>query len=307
TWVGRYHAIKSDIRTIDFNPVVAYRVSPDLSVGGGMRIAYTRGVLSNAVDFGTLDVTQFSSAYGGTPGANDGTATSEGDDIALGFNLGFLYQAMPATRVGMGYRSKLHTWLDGGADFNNGGSVGNSIASASGAFRRSGIKAEINLPETLSAGIHHDISPRLAVMAEVAWTAWSRLEELRIKFDNTSQSDTVIVSKWNNSMFYSVGATYKANERWTLRGGVAYDQTPVPDNTRTPRVPDEDRYWISFGARYQISGNSFFDFGYTRLFFKEATLSLSTSTDTNNQLRGNLRGHYDLSADVVAVQYRMSF
>lgn len=305
-WVGRYHAIKSDIRTFSFNPVVAYKVSPQLSVGGGVQIAYTRGILSSAVDFGTIDAVNFAGAFGGTPGASDGTGTSEGDDLALGYNLGVLYEIQSGTRVGAAYRSKLHNRLDGAANFNN-GTIGNAISSASGAFVTSGIKAEINLPETFSVGVHHEISPRLAVMAEVAWTAWSRLEELRIQYDNSAQSDDVIKSNWKNSMFYAAGATYKANDKWTLRTGIAMDKTPVPDATRTPRVPDEDRFWISFGARYEISPNSSFDFGYTHMFFKDASLNLSTAADSNNNLRGNLRGHYDLSADVFAVQYRVLF
>lgn len=304
-WVGRYHAIKSDIRTFNFNPVAAYKVSPQLSVGGGVQIAYTRGILSSAVDFGTIDQRNFSGANGGVPGANDGTATSEGDDIALGYNFGVIYQVQPRTRIGAAYRSKLHNRLDGVAEFNN-SSVGNSIATASGAFKRSGIKAELNLPETVSFGIHHEISPRLAVMAEAAWTAWSRIEELRIKFDNSAQSDDVIHTRWNNTMFYSVGATYKATDRWLLRGGLAYDQTPVPDATRTPRVPDEDRFWLSFGARYEISANSSLDFGYTHLFFNDASIGLSTS-DSTNTLRGNLSGEFELSAHILAVQFRMLF
>lgn len=306
TWVGRYHAIKSDISTIDFNPVAAYKVSPQLSVGGGVRIAYTRGILSNAVDFGTLDILQYSNANGGVAGANDGTAVSEGDDLALGYNFGVLYQIQPSTRIGAAYRSKLHTRLDGAADFNN-SAVGNAISTSSGAFVRSGINAEVNLPESLSMGVHHDVSPRLALMAEASWTAWRRLEELRIRYDNSAQSDTVIKSNWKNSMFYAVGATYRANDRWTLRSGLAYDQTPVPDATRTPRVPDEDRLWVSFGARYEISPGSSFDFGYTHIFFREASVNLTTAADSNNNLRGNLKGHYDLSADIVAVQYRLQF
>lgn len=305
-WVGRYHALKSDIRSINFNPVVAYKVSPQLSVAGGIQIAYTRGIMSNAIDFGTLDAVSFGGAFGGTPAASDGTSTAEGDDLALGFNLGLLMEVRPGTRIGLAYRSKLHNRLDGAASFNN-GAVGDAIAAATGAFVRTGMQAEINLPETASVGIYHEVSDRLAVMAEAAWTAWSRLRELRLTFDNAAQADNVITSNWKDTWFVAVGATWRPSDRWVLRTGVAYDQSPVQDALRTPRVPDEDRIWLSLGATYRISPGASLDVGYTRLFLDDAAIGLSATADPNNAFRGNLSGRFDLSTDILAVQYRVQF
>ncbi len=304
-WVGRYHSIKSDIRTYNFNPVIAFKATPQLSLGGGVQVAYTRGVLSNAVDFGTLDIANFSNANGGVATQNDGLATSEGDALSVGYNFGLLWQFRPDTRVGFAYRSMLHSRLEGSASFNN-STVGNAISGSSGAFVKTGNKAELNLPESASLGIHHEVSPRLAVMAEAAWTAWSRVKELRVDFDNSAQSDNVTRSNWHNTMFLAVGATYKANDKWLLRAGVAYDESPIPNATRTPRVPDEDRTWISIGARYQVASGATLDFGYTHIFFKDASLSLTTA-DTNNNLRGNLSGSYTVSADILAVHYNQNF
>lgn len=164
----------------------------------------------------------------------------------------------------------------------------------------------MNLPESASLRIHHEVSPRLAVMAEAAWTVWSRIKELRVDFDNSAQSDNVTRSNWHNTMFLAVGATYKANDKWLLRAGVAYDESPIPNATRTLRVPDEDRTWVSIGARYQVASGATLDFGYTHIFFKDASLSLTTA-DTNNNLRGNLSGSYTVSADILAVHYNQNF
>jgi long-chain fatty acid transport protein len=305
-WVGRYHALKSDIRSINFNPVVAYKVTPHLSVAGGVQIAYTRGIMSNAIDFGTLDAVSFGGAFGGTPAGSDGTSTAEGDDLALGFNLGLLMEVRPGTRIGLAYRSKLHNRLDGATSFNN-GTVGEAIAAATGAFVQTGMQTEINLPETASVGIYHEVTDRLAIMAEAAWTAWSRLRELRLTFDNAAQSDNVITSTWEDTWFLAVGATWRANDRWVLRTGIAYDQSPVQDALRTPRVPDEDRIWFSLGASYHISPGASLDIGYTRLFLDDAAIGLSATADPNNAFRGNLSGRFDLSTDILAVQYRVQF
>lgn len=164
-WAGRYHALESDIKVYNLNPVAAYRVNSQLSVAGGLQFAYARGVLSNAVDFGTI-----ASGSGGIATQEDGIATSEGDDVTFGYNFGILYQIRPDTRIGATYRSKLHTRLKGGAEFNN-SARGNGVAGATGQFVRSEIDAEVNFPETASFGIHHQVNSRFAVMAEAAWTA----------------------------------------------------------------------------------------------------------------------------------------
>jgi long-chain fatty acid transport protein len=217
-WVGRYHAIDSEIKAIDLNPVLAYKVTPQLSIGGGLRVLYAQGRMSNAVDFGTIDVASLGNAFGGTPTLDDGYAEVEGDDIAFGFNFGILYQMTPSTRVGAAYRSKVDTELEGDARFNN-GTVGDAISGALGNFVNTGMVAEVTFPEIVSFGIHHDINSQWSVMAEAAWTRWSRLQELRIKFDNPLQPDDLTNSEWEDTWFLALGATYRHNSKLTARIG----------------------------------------------------------------------------------------
>ena len=306
-WTGRYHALKTDIKAIEFTPTLAYKITPKLSIGAGLRVMYARGEMSNAVDFGTLDQLPvenggFGGAFGGTPAMDDGFAEVEGDDFGFGFSLGLLYQLDQGTRIGVAYRSNIKTDLKGDGRFEN-GTVGGAIAGATGAFVDTGISAKVDFPEMVSFGLYHEVSPRWAVMAEAAWTRWSRLEELRVKFDNPVQPDHVTPSDWENSWFVAAGATYRYSSNLTFRFGLAYDQTPVPDSTRTPRVPDEDRIWVSVGVQYALGKSVALDFGYTHFFLPDPKIDLSAS-EPDNALRGNLTGSYDASADILAAQIR---
>lgn len=304
-WVGRYHAIDTMVKAVDVNPVLAYRVTPKLSIGGGLRVMYAEGKLSNAVDFGTIDAVALSGAAGGTPTMDDGIAEVRGDDFGFGYNFGILYQLTPSTRIGAAYRSRVLTNLEGPSHFNN-GAVGDAVGAAlGGAFVDTNISARIDFPETASFGIHHDISPKWSVMAEAAWTRWSRLKELRVKFDNPLQADEVIPADWKDTWFVALGTTYRHSQRLTARFGVAFDQTPTRNRTRTPRVPDEDRTWVSLGMQYAVSNTAFLDFGYTHLFIKETSIDLSTA-DPANTFRGNLSGHFDSGTDVFLLQYRVN-
>jgi len=304
-WVGRYHAIKTEIVGIEINPMLAYKITPKLSVGGGLRILYAKGELSNAIDFGTLAVILDGpdNVFGGVPAGNDGFAKVEGDDFGFGYNFGFLYEIDKGTRVGASYRSKISTNLDGDAKFDN-GAVGDAIGAAlGGAFSDTGITTKIDFPEMVSIGVYHDLTKRWAIMAEAAWTRWSRIKELRVKFDNPAQPDSVIPSDWEDSWFFSIGATYRHSSRLALRFGLSYDQTPVPDSTRTPRVPDEDRTWVSVGLQYALGKSAVLDIGYTHMFLPDAKIDLSAA-EPDNALRGNLAGSSEASADIFAVQLR---
>jgi long-chain fatty acid transport protein len=52
-WVGRYHALRSIVRTIDLNPSVSFRINDHVSVGAGMSAQYASVSLSQAVFTGT--------------------------------------------------------------------------------------------------------------------------------------------------------------------------------------------------------------------------------------------------------------
>ena len=91
------------------------------------------------------------------------------------------------------------------------------------------------------------VNDKLALMAEHQRTDWQSLQEVRITFDNPAQEDSAEDYKWKHANFYSLGGDYKLNDRLTLRAGVGRDEAPVSRPHRTPRLPDQDRYFYSLG------------------------------------------------------------
>ncbi len=305
-WVGRYHSLESELQSLAINPMVAYRPFDELSLGAGLQIARSAVRLTNAIDFGTLDQVSFGGAFGGTAGASDGFGEVEGKDWGFGFTLGLLYEPTEDTRLGIAYRSKITHDISGNATFLPGGAVGGGIAAASGAFVNTSASAELILPETLSVGAYHQLTADWAIMGEAAWTNWSRVKELRVRFDNPAQGDSVTVLDWHDSWFFALGTSYRILDKTTLRLGVAYEQTPVPTRTRTPRLADEARTWISLGLSYQPLDNLLIEAGYSHIFLPDARLRLTTA-DPNNIFRGNLAGRYDSAIDIVSLQARLRF
>lgn len=304
-WIGRYHAVHSRLKTVNINPALAWRVSDRISLGAGFQAQWAWAELTNAVDLGTIGAA--AGVPGALPGAQDGFADLEGDDWGYGWNAGVLLEPAEGTRLGVSYRSRIEHTLEGDVDFTlDPAGVGAALRAGAGLFRNTDAKADLTTPEAWAFGIHHEITPRFAVMAEADFTRWSRFEELRIEFDNPAQPDSVTEEDWRDTWFYALGATFRPAEAWTLRAGVAHDETPVPDRTRTPRIPDGDRTWLSLGVGWRPAAPLSFDAAYTHIWVDDAELDLRT-TGIGNASRGNLSGSYDNAIDIATVQIAWRF
>ncbi len=315
-WIGRYHGLDSALRVIDISfPTAAWRPVPGLALGGGFRILHADARLTNAVDEGTLATSLGLPGGPFTPGGEDGFADLQGEDWGWGGHAGLMVDfgafvpALDGLRFGAAYRSHVDFNIDGDTNFTSSGTAaGNSIQSFTQLNRDTGATADLDLPETVTFGLHYDITNEFAVMGQAEWTNWSRFDELVVDFDNNAQPNSVTEESWNDTWFFSVGTIYKPDwlEGLTLRLGGALDQSPVPDSTRTPRIPDEDRYWISAGAGYEPWPWLSFDFAYTHIFVPDADVDLRAS-DEGNTFRGNLSGTYAANIDIFSVQARLRF
>lgn len=286
-WAGRYQGIRSELTTVDINPALAYRVNNQLALGAGLSVQYADAELTQARFLGV--------------GVPDGKSKIDGDNWDYGFNLGAMFSPSQSTRFGIGFRSKVAQKVDG--DLNVTAANGMTIVSA-------GAEAEVDLPETVYLSAFHSLNSQLDLLASARWTNWSRFEELRIKFDN-GLPDSVTPENWDDSWTLSIGANYKVNSQWTLRAGYAHDESPVPDEDRTVRIPDSDRDWFTVGASYAPNANLTVDFGYAHLSgddadINEATIIAAPPT-APGIVQSSLVGSYDGSADILGVQLQYKF
>lgn len=305
-WVGRYHADRSEVRTININPALAYQLSPQFSLGAGINYQWLEGEFTQAVDFGSL------CALGGVgacaaPGANDGRARVKADDDAWGYNLGALWQPSGETRLGLAYRSRIKYHLKGNFEVTAPSATAAAAGAAAGIVN-SGASANVSVPATLSFSVHQSVARGWTLMGDVTRTYWSKLPELRIEFDS-AQPDSVTTLELKDVNRYSVGATYDTGGNWRYRVGVALDRTPTPNAARrTPRLPDADRTWIALGAGYRLSQTLSVDFAFVHLRIDDAPIDkVSASPAGEDFLRGSLSGNYKSSANILSAQVTWLF
>lgn len=288
-WVGRYHALHSDVTDINFSPSVAYRINENLSIGGAIQVAYTKARLSQAINLTAL-------TGGALPG--DGRGTVEGDDVGFGGDIGLLYEFSPTSRLGLNYRSQVDHTLEGSAKFE---ATTAQKAALGVNLRDTEASADLVTPDMVAVGFYHEVSPQWALMSDVQWTRWSTFKELRIKYDS-GRADSITRENWHDTWFFSLGTTYTMDDHNKFHFGVAYDQAPMKDEDRTARIPDSDRYWLSAGYTYTLNPKVQGNIGYTHIFADSATLDEASVLGS-----GRLTGSYDSSVDIISASIVLKF
>lgn len=321
-WMGRFQALNSEVKTYNFNPSLSWRPNEKLSFGIGANYQRIQAELTNSLNYtavvaqalqarvaaGTLPASQLPILVGQNLGLQ-GTTAVRGDDSAWGYDVGMLYEFTPDTRVGLSYRSSVDYTLEGAVRFSPpttlnpvGAAVIAGASAAGGPLATGPVRLDLKLPDSATASLYHRMG-KVELLADVAWTGWSSIQALRIVRDNGTVL-SVTPERWDDTWRFAVGATYQLGDAWKLRGGVAYDETNVPDNNRTARLPDADRKWVALGAQWNPGGAFLLDVGYAHLFVDDAPIN---QNDGSTVARGLLLGEQQSSIDIVSAQLSYKF
>jgi long-chain fatty acid transport protein len=307
-WVGRFQGLTSQVKTLNFNAAVSYKINERAAVGVGAswqraEIDLLTAVNYSGIAFGAGGAGLLSLAGGaGIEGRN--TTSLEGD--AWGWNVGGLYDVTRALRVGAHYRSSIRYKTKGTTTFTPAPPIFASIPSLAAATSNSDVRLELETPSSFSVAGALRSGERLEFLADVTWTEWSKIGQLpimRTTGPGNGQTLDTLVFNFDDAWRVGVGANY----RWgpvTLRAGAAYDQSPVPGPTdRSVRVPDNDRYWLSLGATWQPNALNRFDLGYAYIQVKDAEIN----NDQSARARGIVRGTYQADVQILSLQYQFTF
>ncbi|MCV2352742.1 OmpP1/FadL family transporter [Paucibacter sp. B2R-40] len=339
-WGGRYNLRSIDLKSMAFNPNVAWKPSSNLSLAFGVTAEYMDGELKRAVPYasiyasGLLAAAQ-QAAAGGAPGLAqdlqrqasqvfgnaglDGSIKIKGDGWGYGANLALLWEPDTNTRFGLAWRSSIAHTLKGTADWTQPSNLPASVlAGVTGKpsdghskldHNDSGASIKADTPESLSFQAFRQLDERFALMMDATWYRYSRFEFLSINFDSTA-APSITAEHWKNAWRVSLGGNWRLNPDLLLRAGVSYDKSPVSAVYRSPSLPDSDRTWFALGSNYKFSPQLDLDlsFGYIKL--KDAPMA---ATDDGEGITpcscafSTARGNFQSSAKTFGVQLNYKF
>lgn len=271
---ARYDALTSELRSANVGLTAAMQVTDWLDVGVGVDGQYAKAKLTSALP--NL-----------SPLLPDGSSTLEGDGIAWGWNVGAQARA-GRFDFGLSYRSAIEHELEGDVTIAGlQGPLAGSNAAVGGA-------ATFNTPWFAAASIRYHVNDQLTLNAQVNRIGWSEFDAIRVAYPGGGDT---IAQNYDDVTTASVGFDYKASERLTFRGGLGYTPTPTPDDERTARIPDSDRWLVSGGMSMKATDDLTVDFGLTYIGFQDSdiysdrTLYAGTPAATASRLRGEAEGY----------------
>ena len=282
---GRYYNRTSQLRTTNVNPSIAYKVTDDLSVGLGVQLQRTYVRMNNALATSTapfLIPTQTSELRGSDP-------------LSLGFTAGVTYKVLKGTEVGLGYRSKMTPGLNGDAyrfDVATGAMTSDNF-----------IRAKITMPDTFTAGVRHELTSDVTLLAGAEFTRWSVWRQFPVVLKATNTPATVLVFNYHDAWMVSLGGEYKWDANWTLRAGTAFEKSPVQNDNRSARIPDADRIWATLGATYKLDERLSIDASYAHLFVRNGTITQTTYALLGQSFSADVKAHTDIIS--IGLNYKL--
>jgi len=299
-WVGRYQALKSDVRTFDFTLAASYKFNDMFSLGASLITQRIQAELTNAVDFGAILTPAAFPAF--QPQSADGFASVKGHDTSVGWDIGVLFRPSPNTNIGLNYRSKVNHTLNGDARFSVPTSVQFVLGSiGSTAFQNTPISASVSTPSVVTFSVSQKLSDTFTLSADIERTNWSSLQSLTIHFANPAQPPSTEQFHWSNTMEYALGMDWKFAPEWTLRAGIARDETPTNNTFRDPRLPDNNRQLYSIGLGFTPSENASWNIGYSHIAIDTPTVNNVSATGST------LVGKYSADANLFGISGTFSF
>ena len=272
------YAKEFTLKIVEFNPVVSYKILPNLSVAGGVRIIYSDGVVKNDLSIRSSGTTR----------------EMEGEAWEFGYNLALAYKPTKASNISFTYRSNVDIKEEGNAKIYLSG-----VKTYDG-----GADVTVPLPAVLSAAISYEFDTKTTLEVEYDRTFWSKYKKLDFNYDGTipailqSSFDDPKTKNWEDSDAIRLSVAQELDE-YTLMAGFAYDKTPVPSDKVSFELPDSDAYIFSLGAQYKIDDAQTIGFGYL--------YDTKKDRDVVNA-EGGVNGKFsNISAHLVSIGYSIDF
>jgi long-chain fatty acid transport protein len=271
-WVGRYYVTEAEFISLGFNPTAAYRVNDWFSVGGGISVIYAELTQKAAIN-NVLDVIP------------DGELKLEDDDVGYGFNLGLLFDPYEGTRFGISYRSEVEIEFEDVLSIKG---LGPGLEAALGGLVGSEVDLEMNIPQMVMASAYHELTDRLAITGNIGWQEWSEFGKSDITISAQNTTSFTQDRNYEDTWHFALGAQYRISDPWLLSAGIAYDESPVDDDDRTPDLPLDRQIRYAAGAQYEWDEDITLGFAYEYMDAGDAEID-----QLRGPLAGRLKGEYD--------------
>lgn len=277
----------AQLKTINLNPTLAAKLTEGLSIGVGFDATWSEITLEQYYPWGPAG------------GVGEGIAKFKGDNWGFGGNLGVTWRVNERHRLALTYRTRTAIKYEGEFTISN-----FQPGLLPGTTPSSPFKTKITLPDTVTFAYGVRIKDTIRVEANVEWLSWSHFDSLSLDAGNNnllltgSPAPAMYNQDWSDTFTAGLGADWQVAPKWVVRAGYQFSQSPVPDYTLSPTIPDSDANILSVGVGFR-SGHHSLEASYGVFLYA----SRSISSNQNPAFIGD----YEQTVHLIGAQYRFIF
>lgn len=283
TGAWRYQApYLAQLTTYNVNPTIAFKANDHLSLGAGLDVMYSQVTLKQLYPWFLAT---------GNPASPDGHVAVNADGIGAGANFGATIHVTERQSFALTLRTPIRVDYSGHFQVNNvptGGQIRNDF------------KTSIKFPTIFAAGYGIELTDKIRLETDVEWLQFSNFRSLQL---NSTAASSLgfpksIPENWHDTFTVGIGGDWKFAPNWVARASYQYYESPVPDSTFSPTIPDADQNVFTIGLGYTLGHHSL-----------EAAYGLDFYGDRNIRSDQNpaFNGDYKITVHLLSFSYRYSF
>ncbi len=299
---AKYAVTKTSIQNYDYLLSLAYKATEQFSFGVGLVVD----------DSKVTKEKKLNQVLGGSP---DGNYKLSGENAAVGFQISGMYSLNEKHQFGAQYSSSIRrkykgkTYLDGlNVAYWNTALGGPAFTSSS---YSTDIEENYTLPQSIDLGYTYKPTDKLTLSADVLWMDWSCVKKEELVYPTETNPYTLAFLNdgnpanrdWHSAISFAAGTEYKATERLRLRGGYYFHQSPVPQATWDPSLPDASSHSVSTGFGYDITKALTFDLAYSAMFYNTRYVN----NEVGNSAGASIDGKYSQWINLVLATVSYKF
>ena len=234
-----------DLSQLFIAPTLAYKITPDHSLGISLNLAYQRFSSDGLEPFGGLS-------------SDPSKLSNVGDDTSTGWGvrIGWTGRVSDTVTLGATYQSKTQM---------------SKFDKYAGLYANQG---EFDIPANYGLGIAVRATPKLTIAADVQKIEYSGIPAIANPLANLFSAPLGASGGpgfgWRDMTVFKLGAAYEVNSNLTLRGGFSTGRQPIPSsetffNIYAPGVVQDH---LTLGATWQLGAGKEFSVAYMHAFKK---------------------------------------
>lgn len=275
----------AELKTVDFSPAIAIRLGDRLQAGAALDVMWSEITLKQFYPW-FLATGNFSDP--------DGTLQANADGIGAGAHFGLTWQITEHQRLALTCRTPIRI------DYLGEIKLDNVPPALGGGILHSDFRTSIKFPTILAAGYGISLSDAIRLEADVEWLQFSNFKTLPLRSPAAASLGLPpsIPQNWKDTFTAGIGGDWKFAPGWIARAGYQFYQSPVPDSTFSPTIPDANQNVFTIGLGYTYGHHSL-EGAYGLDFYDDRVI--------RNDQNPAFNGTYTFTVHLFSVAYRYSF